>query len=645
MATAQLTAVVSTKGVEKANKELKGLTTNSKKVETNVIRAEKRFKSFGKNASAAIAAVDGPLGGISSRVSALTTVLTSGTAAMTLFAGAFVGAGVVIVQGISALDEFEVNLKRVNATIKATGEGVGFTGVQLRDEAESLALATLTSVDAVQKAQAKLLTFNRVLGAEFEKSIRLSQDLAEAGFGSIESNAILLGKALQDPIKGMAALSRVGVTLSDTQKDLAQEAIAVGDIFAAQGIILDAVAGQVEGVAKAVADGTLAGAIDTLGQNWDELTRNVAASTGALEVWTRIVNGAAVTAKNIAEAFGGDSTDDIWNDRLEAAQRLATAEQQLEEAMAKSSSGYGNLQVKVNNLKKEVQGYDEALKASIKTDNDAVIARGEAQKKEIEARKRIAEEVKDEADKVAEAEKARIAEKEARDKERAERELERIKKQNQREIDLAKSKEDRIADDKKRREEQTNRERKDEFNKFTDNLETVLGRENALFKAAAVTNATIKTYEAANSAYAAMAGIPVVGPALGAAAAGAAVAAGIVNVRAITSAREQGGSLSAGQSSTVAERGQLEILTPSSSSRIRTKQQMQQLMGDGGNSAPQINVVNINQSSAPLDIETTTDDDGRIINLIRDTQAIDAANPNSELRKSLAATTTLEARR
>ena len=72
---------------------------------------------------------------------------------------------------------------------------------------------------------------------------------------------------------------------------------------------------------------------------------------------------------------------------------------------------------------------------------------------------------------------------------------------------------------------------------------------------------------------------------------------------------------------------------------------MQQLMGGGDGGQSQINIVNINQSSAPLDIETTQDDDGRIINLIRDTQALDAANPNSELRKSLGATTTLEARR
>jgi hypothetical protein len=66
---------------------------------------------------------------------------------------------------------------------------------------------------------------------------------------------------------------------------------------------------------------------------------------------------------------------------------------------------------------------------------------------------------------------------------------------------------------------------------------------------------------------------------------------------------------------------------------------------DGGSSTPVVNVVNIDQTSGGVDIETSTDDDGRIIQLIRNTTSLDAQNPNSELRKSFAASTNLEARR
>ena len=71
---------------------------------------------------------------------------------------------------------------------------------------------------------------------------------------------------------------------------------------------------------------------------------------------------------------------------------------------------------------------------------------------------------------------------------------------------------------------------------FTD----LVGKQSAIGKAAAIAKATIDTYQAANAAYASMAGIPVVGPALGAVAAAAAVASGIANVRNIIKA-ERGG--------------------------------------------------------------------------------------------------------
>lgn len=69
------------------------------------------------------------------------------------------------------------------------------------------------------------------------------------------------------------------------------------------------------------------------------------------------------------------------------------------------------------------------------------------------------------------------------------------------------------------------------------NLATIAGKESAAGKAFAIAQTTIDTYKAATAAYSAMAGIPVVGPALGAVAAAAAVASGIANVKKITSTK------------------------------------------------------------------------------------------------------------
>ncbi|MFL9836957.1 hypothetical protein ABS768_05565 [Flavobacterium sp. ST-75] len=69
------------------------------------------------------------------------------------------------------------------------------------------------------------------------------------------------------------------------------------------------------------------------------------------------------------------------------------------------------------------------------------------------------------------------------------------------------------------------------------NLSTILGKESKAGKAMAIAQATIDTYQSAVAAYSSMAKIPIVGPALGAAAAGAAVAAGLANVKKIKSTK------------------------------------------------------------------------------------------------------------
>ena len=68
----------------------------------------------------------------------------------------------------------------------------------------------------------------------------------------------------------------------------------------------------------------------------------------------------------------------------------------------------------------------------------------------------------------------------------------------------------------------------------------ILGEETEAGKAMAVVQATVDTYKGATAAYSAMAGIPYVGPVLGAAAAGAAIVSGLANVKAILSADESG---------------------------------------------------------------------------------------------------------
>ena len=79
----------------------------------------------------------------------------------------------------------------------------------------------------------------------------------------------------------------------------------------------------------------------------------------------------------------------------------------------------------------------------------------------------------------------------------------------------------------------TQREKTQIMAQGLNNLAAVLGKESAAGKAAAISGALISTYQSATDSYKSLAGIPVVGPALGAAAAAAAVVSGMANVKQI----------------------------------------------------------------------------------------------------------------
>jgi hypothetical protein len=174
----------------------------------------------------------------------------------------------------------------------------------------------------------------------------------------------------------------------------------------------------------------------------------------------------------------------------------------------------------------------------------------------------------------------------------------------------------------------------------TSALKTALGEGSALYKAAAITQTIIETYKGATAAYASLSTIPIVGPALGVAAAAAITAAGLANVGKIRSAREQGGQLSYGQVSTIAERGKPEVIMPAGSSRVRTAEQMRQIMGENAGSNAGIQQISIiNQTTGRIDeVQQEQDDEGRIRLLIQETVSGDLQDSNSRITKARRAT-------
>lgn len=187
-------------------------------------------------------------------------------------AGAALGGVAATLKSVSSeAAEYETRMKKLEAVVEATGGAAGYTADEIRSMSQELALATLGSVEEFENASSVLLTFKSITGDAFGQALELSKDLAEVMGGDAVSAARQLGRALEDPEQGLTALRRSGVSFTEAQKEVIKSLVDTGNVAAAQKIILEQIGAQVGGVAKSMADGTLDGALDTLGQRFEEL--------------------------------------------------------------------------------------------------------------------------------------------------------------------------------------------------------------------------------------------------------------------------------------------------------------------------------------------------------------------------------------
>jgi hypothetical protein len=163
---------------------------------------------------------------------------------------------------IRAAEESAVVQATTEQIIKSTGGAAKVTAEQVSELSRRLSEQMGVDDELIQKSTNLLLTFKNVknegegLSAILDRATVASQDLAAAGFGDAESAAKMLGKALNDPTKGLTALSRAGVTFTQGQKDQVAALVASNNMFEAQNLIMAEVESQVGGVATATATAT-----------------------------------------------------------------------------------------------------------------------------------------------------------------------------------------------------------------------------------------------------------------------------------------------------------------------------------------------------------------------------------------------------
>ncbi len=115
--------------------------------------------------------------------------------------------------------------------------------------------------DDILKVINKLSTFpaafgKGTLGAEgMRRATKAAFDLEAAGVGTAEGNIIGLGKALDNPIKGLTALSKSGVSFTEQQKEQITNYVEQGKLAEAQKVLLKGIETNAKGAAKQQADG------------------------------------------------------------------------------------------------------------------------------------------------------------------------------------------------------------------------------------------------------------------------------------------------------------------------------------------------------------------------------------------------------
>ena len=182
--------------------------------------------------------------------------------AATAFAVAAGGAALLATRMNKAFEEMSTSNARIVQIIKQMGlfnGQVNTTADRLIKLARATALKTGVDANSIKTMQAQLLTFSEVaktagaVGSSFDRAAQAAIDMQAAQIGGGDS-AIALGKALQDPIRGITALRRVGVSFTDQERDKIAALVESNRMLEAQDVILSAIEKQVGGTAEATAN-------------------------------------------------------------------------------------------------------------------------------------------------------------------------------------------------------------------------------------------------------------------------------------------------------------------------------------------------------------------------------------------------------
>jgi hypothetical protein len=182
-------------------------------------------------------------------------------AAGTIAVGGITALGVAMVQGVKDAADYQTLAAKTAAVLKSTGNVAhqSVKGIQAR----AAALESLSGVDEtiIINGQNVLATFTKVRDGVgkgndiFNQATKAALNLSTALGTDMQSASILVGKALNDPVRGLTALRRAGVSFTQSQQDQIKALVESGHTMQAQKIILKELGTEFGGAAAAAGQG------------------------------------------------------------------------------------------------------------------------------------------------------------------------------------------------------------------------------------------------------------------------------------------------------------------------------------------------------------------------------------------------------
>lgn len=280
-----------------ATRNLEIQTTQTGNAKAGIDSLNASLAQTGKSAPVAATGLKGMVGGLTSMVNPA-ALATAGVAAV----------GAAIVTSVDAAREGRAVQAQLAAVLESTGHAAGISQAALNKHAEALQGVTNYDDEAVGSAQALLLTFTQIGGQTIPRATKAVLDMSTAMKQDLGSSSVMIGKALNDPIKGITALTRVGVTFSDEQKNMIKSMVAANDVAGAQAVILAELEKEFGGSAEAAreADGgfiALGNSVGNLAEAAGNLVLGINDGTGAISGLIGMVDNLTATVTEAGDAI------------------------------------------------------------------------------------------------------------------------------------------------------------------------------------------------------------------------------------------------------------------------------------------------------------------------------------------------------